>query len=343
MTSIESTTSIASTTFSSCTASFIFSNYQRMSIANWLIYIQINKNEGKHTKKCMDEIQRNMNHGITAYVMHFGPTMQSDAFLCKYTKHTSTVLLRYKNKRIDDVSINAALFSKYLSTNNIQIDGVCIWSHGAGYGLGKWRKWKHAVLPIKQAVKYLISPFDAKLVIFDACFQGSMSCLYEMPPHVEIVIAPPAFHPFTSLMWTKGFGRLKRNMSKRELQCYAHEIVCEWNKLTKYPWKCVLVFDMGHVRVVASMVKKVYPMLKFDRISQIDNDDANLHDLFAAARHFPEVQIMILKSISTSANCSKCMLQCCKRVRGMSIEARLPRKWLDAYMSSRWYNEILTF
>lgn len=309
------------------------------SIANWLLYIHINLKEEQHEKKSLQLMCKNLKPGVSVYLIHYGPKTVSDATLIRYTKDEIVPLLTLKNKGIDDVPVNLSTFSDYLLNEKIKIDAVAILCHGASYGMGKWKTWKRPFLQINDAVRYLIKPFHAKLVCFDSCFQGNMSCLYELPKDVSVTLASPAFQPFVSILWTKAFGNLKRNMSKQETLLYAHSMTCEWNDLTRAKFKCMLVFDMEYISIIATMVKNNFHLLKFDRVSQIDLEDANLHDLFAAARYYPELQMLILKSVS--ATCRKCLKACTKRVRGMSVEAHLPRKWLTAYSSTKWFREIV--
>lgn len=307
--------------------------------ANWLIYFQINKNEGRHLQKTIDLMCSNMNRNVTAFVMHFGPSTASDAKLIMYRSNERRLLLRYRNKGIEDVVGNLKKFSEYIIKSKTRVDAVCIWAHGAGYGISKWKGWKRPFLQLDDAVRHIITPFKPSLVCFDACFQGNMSCLYEMPLEVRVVMASPAFHPFVSLMWTKTFGKLSAGMNKSEIQRYARKMCEQWHQMTRAKWKCMLVFDMNYVPIIAEMVRKEWDSLIFDRVSQIDREDANLHDLFAAARNVPNLQMMVLQSVRDSGKC--CLEQCTTRVRGMSIEAHLPRKWLTAYTSTRWYKNIV--
>lgn len=310
------------------------------SNANWLLYVHTNLKEESHERKSLKLLLKHLSKGVSVYLIHFGPSTLSNAYLTCYTSNSITRLLTVKNKSIDDVPTNLKFFSDYLLRQSIEIDALCIVCHGASYGLGKWKTWDRPFLQINDAVRYLMKPFKIRLVLFDSCFQGNMSCLYELPKEVEVTIASPAFHPFVSILWTKAFGKLKRNMTRRDLLSYGHLITCEWNDLTRAKWKCLLVFDMKYIPMIARSVESGYDLLKFDRVSQIDKEDANLHDLFAAARFFPSLQSLIIKS--TASTCKKCLDVCTKRVRGMSMEAHLPRKWITAYSSTKWYKEIVS-
>jgi len=309
------------------------------SEANWLVYMHIYRKEEGHERKTVKKMQSNLQPGVAVYLLHFGPNTNSDAILTKYTNNDAREVLRFPNKSIPDVVKTLEKVSKHLIASKVKVDAVCFACHGASYGMGKWKTYRYPFLQINDAVRYLVDPFGPSLVCFDSCFQGNMSCLYELPQNTKVVLASPAFHPFVSLLWTRAFGRLKRQMGKSELLRYGHSITCEWNDLTKATWKCMLLFDMKYIPIIAKVVKENFDLLLFDRISQIDKEDANLHDLFAAARNLPDLQMMIIKSIAST--CERCLTSCTKRVRGMSTEAHLPRKWLTAYSSTKWYKEIV--
>lgn len=308
--------------------------------ANWLLYIHINKREQSHASKAFRRIQSNLSVGTSVYVIHFGPSLLSDAVLYKISRNEMITLLKLKNKTFEDVPLNLKILSDHILKSGVQIDALCMMCHGASYGMGKWKTWRRPFLQIDDAVKYLVRPFKMPLICFDSCFQGNMSCLYELPTDVKVVLASPAFHPYASISWTRAFGRLQRGSNKIDLLRYGHEICCEWNDLSKARWKGLLVFDMAYIPKIANMVRESFDLLRFDRISQIDNEDANLHDLFAAARHVPKLQFEIIQSTS-STPCGKCSNACSKRIRGMSMESHLPRKWITAFSSTKWYKEIV--
>ncbi len=309
-------------------------------MANWLVYMHCsNKIDVKSGIKSLERMQSNLDEDVKVYLVYFGPNLHAHALFNLYTKNNILTLLTLPNNGIEEVVTNLKKISDYIIAKKIRIDAACIWSHGASYGLSPWKRWIKPFLGITDAVKYLIEPFGIKLVCFDSCYQGGISCLYQLPKSVIACIAPPAFHPFHSLMTVKPFGQLKKFITEDEVFMYAHEINCSWHDATKVKWKCLLVFDQSFIHPIAEILKQNFHLLKFDRKSQIDNEDANLHDLYAACRYLPQVQSLITKSLH--ASCTKCLNSCTKRVRGMSVEAHLPRKWLDAYTSTNWYKEIV--
>jgi hypothetical protein len=309
---------------------------------NWLLYVHApNHKDKKNVEDNILTMQKNLLHDVTVFVLFFGPTVSSPAVMSVYTRTDSRIVKVFPNHSIADVVPNLTLMMRMLLERRIVIDAVCMWCHGASWATGPFKKWKTPFLSVKDAVNLLIRPFHVPLVCFDACYQGGMSCLYELPSEVQVVVASPALQPFYSLLVTKAFGELrsKKVMSKTDLLSFAHDINCQWHDITKIRWKCMLVFDMKFVPAIAMLVKKNIHKLVFDKKSQIEKEDSNLHDLYAAARDVQELQYLISESIH--ASCPKCLAACNKRVRGMSMEGRLPRKWIDSFIETRWYREIV--
>ena len=310
-------------------------------MGNWLLYIHCpNGNDKKYGIRALKTMQKNLAKGNLVYVVWFGPTVLSECHLSVYSKDGHSEISRATNKNgIDDAVPNLEKFMKILVSQKVKIDAICIWSHGAGYGCSPWSGWTRPLFQINDAIRIMVVPFNVKLVCFDACYQGGMSCLYELPDSVVACLASPAFHPYYSVISTKAFGKLKRLEDKEDVLRYARKINCEWHKNTKVSWKCLLVFDMDMIRHIGPLVKKHVADLVFDKMSQIDNKDANLHDLFAAARNVPILQTLVVGSFQPS--CTKCINSCTLRVRGPSVEAHTPRKWIKAFISTKWYKEVV--
>lgn len=319
----------------------------------WLVYCHTpSSNDVKHASKAIRTMRANLAGGTAAFVIHFGrlgtPATLSFFENEKRSKETEGILLgSILCSSISQVPgiIKSLCRDVYTHCNrtNRNVDAVFLWSHGAGFGLGPWKRWKDPFLTITDAVDNLIAPFKVPLVVFDACFQGSTSCLYEMPKEVRYVVAPSAFHPFTSVMAAPIFGRLPRKLhgyrGQRILAAYAKKLCCEWHSFTSTRWKCLLVFNMEYVDSIAVEVKRHLRELVFDKKSQIDKEDANLHDLYTAARMVPALQSLC--KLSVMETCSECLDECTKKVHGPSMEAHLPRKLIECYRNTRWYKKVV--
>lgn len=310
---------------------------------NWFVYMHTpNHKDMKHGLRTLQKMQTQLHDNVGVVVLHFGPTVRSDATLTYTTRQTQVHLLTLPNsKGIDSVIPNIKQAVKTTKALKIPVTALCFWCHGSAVALSPWKKWKEPFLHITDVVQYLIKPLNTQLVCFDACFQGSMSSLYEMSDITEVVVASPAFHPYTSILTTSTFGNLNQLSDPFK---YAHALTCNWNDLTKAPYKCLLVFDMVYIRKIAVFIKYHFDELKFTRATQIDKEDANLHDiyhasLYTASSNMEYLQSLITKSIH--ATCSKCRTACTKKVKGPSMEAHLPRKWISDYQRTRWYREIV--
>jgi hypothetical protein len=312
-------------------------------MGNWLIYIHASnaKKDLKSAQKCLKEMQRNLALDVSAFVIMFGPTVKSPASLSVYRKDAVKEILVLENTGIPSVTGNIATFVNFLLSHKINIDAVCLYTHGAAHGFGSWHGWSEPFLQLNDAVRLLIDPFNVPLVLFDSCFQGAMSCLYELSPSVQYVLASPAFQPFASVLCTKKFGQLGHASfySRKDLARFAHDMNCEWHTLTKAKWKCMLVLDMTFIPEIAHLVHLHMNDLVFDKFSQIDKEDANLHDLYTAARNVPEISRLV--TLCAKETCDTCWSGCTKRVHGVSMEAHLPRKWIKCYISTKWYKRVV--
>lgn len=321
---------------------------QSKSVA-WLLFCHApNGHDWKKLNVSLKKMQMNLSHGVVVYVVKFGPTVVSKSTLQRYTKKEVTLLGEFRNDGIKDVVPNCKKFVKIVRKSckhdKVVIKAACFWMHGASFGCGPWKKWDEPFLQITDLVKHILAPFPVKLVLFDACYQGGMSCLYEVSRCVESVkftLASPAFHPFISLIDTKAFGKLSEKCftSNKSLKKYAHLLNCQWNDLTKVKWKCLMVFDMRFILSIGELVKEHFHDLCLNRIAQIDKEDTNLLDLYTCATKVPTLQLLIEKCVDSS--CGKCTSSVTKNCHGMSIEGKMPRKWVKAYKDTLWFQEIV--
>jgi hypothetical protein len=311
---------------------------------NWLVYVHVpNSGDLKKAIKSLQVMQASLAVGVGAWVMLFGPTVKSTAFLYYFTRdsHRNYVQIPMP-KGIDSVETTLSTFVKFIKTKQSNITAAFFWCHGSGWALSPYKGWKRPFLPTEIAVRLILRPFRCQFVVFDACFQGSMSSLYELDSYVQVVLAAPAFHPFKSILETNAFGQLRKGVSKSQLLQYADQICCEWNTLTKVKYKCLLVFDMAYIDSIAKLVKEHWHLLSFGKHTQIDREDSNLHDLFLATGDQPQLhQLRHIIQQSIHASCNLCKASCTSKVNGVSVEARLPRKWIPSYTNTKWFKHIV--
>ncbi|KAL2644338.1 hypothetical protein R1flu_011925 [Riccia fluitans] len=319
-----------------------------MTQRHWLVFTHAaNRRDYGLAKEALKRMQQNLNSDTTVFSIFFGPTLKSVATLEHVVSNECFLLASKKNESTETALAITVFFTEIiqniLSKARVKVTGVCVWSHGSGgSGIGVRKKWKTPFMSCVDLVRTIIQPFQPRIVCFDACYQGSISCLLELVGVTDVVVASPGFHPFCSILWTKAFGELSKiRLTKRELEKYAHDIACEWHSMTGVYYKCLLVFDMAVIPDVAAALKENWDHLIFDERSQIDQEDANLHDISIAARNVPALQHLADKSISqVTRQCLKCRPSCTRWVNGPSVEARLLRKWQPAYVQTAWYNYI---
>ncbi|OAE21080.1 hypothetical protein AXG93_3661s1050 [Marchantia polymorpha subsp. ruderalis] len=319
-----------------------------MGKRNWLVFTHAaNHRDHVLAGEAIDHMQDNLDADTNVFSIYFGPTLKSVATLTHIRHDERLLIAALPNESVDTALANTCEFTKTLHKLlwelSERIEGVCVWSHGSGgSGIGVWKRWKMPFMSCVDLVRTVIRPFKPRIVCFDACYQGSMSCLYELVGATDVVVASPGFHPYCSLLWTAAFGELSKvGHRKRDFEKYAHEIACQWHAMTAVYYKCLLVFDMAVIPDVAAAIKQHWDELVFDDRSQIDQEDPNLHDVSIAFRNNPSIQNLIEKSISQyTRHCLKCRGTCTRWVNGPSMEARLLRKWQAPYTQTAWYRHI---
>ena len=309
----------------------------------WLILCHAaNHKDYPHIVRALRRMQKSLNVNVDAYVVMFGPHITSNASLSHIDSSAAKVLMTLPNPGGYGTVVNTSkTLISHLISAKVKIQAFCAYMHGAGFGSGVWKKHKFPFLTTVDLVKIFLDPFRPKLVALDSCYGGSMSCLYTMPRYVEFVVAASGFHPYTSLLWCKMFGILPdlHKTSKEAVGKYAHDLTCEWHKLAKAPYKCLLVFDTIMVSRLATYVKQHWDDLVFDERSRIDKEDVNLHDLFTAAQSVPIIRLLIGQLLRWC--CKSCLIGVTKKVRGPSVERRLPKKWIEEYKENPWYKDIV--
>jgi hypothetical protein len=304
-----------------------------MMVINWVV-LALTTNP--HDYKCVLDSLSDMKleNNVNVYCILFGPTFGKPCKLIYINNINIKIIKSIMCSNIKDV---VPIIQKMTTLVHVSVSALYIWSHGASWGLGPW-KWKEPLLSIVDLIKFFVIPLKPKLVIFDACYQGGMSCLYELPRSVEFVIASSAFHPYQSLLELPSFGRYCSFNSKKKLGEYAYNLTCEWHLKARVIYKCLLVFDTRYIKEIGILVRDNLGKLEFsNKKTRIDKKDSNLHDLFLASKNVPMLQMLIQKCINFA--CNDCKTN--TRVNGPSMEVWLPIKWRIPFMKTRWYNEIL--
>jgi hypothetical protein len=310
-----------------------------MRINYWLIYVYAQNNiDYKHATCAIHKAAQNLNNSTGLIVILFGPTLRSTVITLEITRNYTKVIASLPGGNQIE---NTRKMISIIKEKSFNIQSLCLWGHGSGWIIGPWKTAKVSFMTIPDFVKLVVVPLNIKFICYDACYMGSISSLYEHPSHVKVIVASPAFHPYTSLLQIKSFGKLPNLETKQDILTYARKLSCEWHIIAKEKFKCLLVFDTLKVKDIAHEIQKHSSKLLFDRKnSQIDKEESNLHDLSIVARNVPS--ILSLNKQIISSTCPKCIDSCAKRVHGISIERHLPRKWQDDFKSTKWYKEIFS-
>lgn len=310
----------------------------------WLIYVFAQNNlDYKYATKAIEIFKKNLDSNTEAFIIVFGPNMFSKAFLFHVAKNSSKLLDHTPKSENHEMIQNKTTkrFINVVLAQRKNIDALCVWAHGSGWVIGPWKTKNPPFMTITDFVNLVVVPIKPKFICYDACYMGSISSLYELPDFVKVIIAAPAFHPYSSVMWTKSFARLPALKTKQDIFDYAKKITCEWYAFTKDPFRCLLIFDTQYTKQIGELILKNRNVLEFSRKdTQIDQEESNLHDLYIVAKRIPELRAVLDKTIVQ--NVKSCTKLCTKRVNGISIEKHIPRKWEQYFMGTLWYKKVFS-
>jgi len=272
----------------------------------------------------------------------FGPSMKECPCVMLLLKTRSVLLCMpccqekacdSKDFRIRSIRSCVRFLLRFSQNKNVRFDTILFWGHGSGWVLGTWKK-PDDFLSFTELNKELLVPFRPSVVAFDACFMGSFSTLFGIDSSVRYVIASPGLQPYYSFLDCKAFFP-KRNQSKLS---FAIRLANEW--LTKSihathdKERCMLVFDVRFLQTrVAPLIKKHWSSMKFDKRAQVHHEEARIFDVWTASRHLPHIQRLIRKAI---LNVPEHKSIPCWRVRGVTVDSKVFRKWVHLYDQSRW-------
>lgn len=278
-------------------------------------------------------------------ILSFGPTMDHCPELFLMTKHKIDRLSNFscgsshtlgcgaKQNRIH--AIRACV--RFLTQKNVdfRFDKILFWGHGASWVVGTWKK-PDEFLSIDELNDELFVPFQPKLIVFEACYMGSLACLFSMHSSIKYIVASPGLQPYCSFMDLSKFFRSPLTTKQQDLKEYAIQLANQWMEVAREQEKesCMLVFDVRYVqRVIAPLIKQNWATMMFDKRAQVHRVDARVFDIWSATRHLPDLQNKIRKSI---LNVPQKKPIPCWRVRGMTVDSKIIRKWSHLYDQCRW-------
>ena len=199
----------------------------------WLIYIFAQNNvDYKYATAAIERLKKNLTLNTQAFIIIFGPTMFSKSFLFLVSK-SHTEVLDYTVGTIGTISTigkemnqnkTTKRFINVVLSKNKNIDALCFWGHGSGWVIGPWKTKNPPFMTISDFMNLVVKPIKPKFICYDACYMGSISSLYEHPEFVQVILAAPAFHPYSSVLWTKAFANLDTLSTKKDIFKYSQKI-----------------------------------------------------------------------------------------------------------------------
>ena len=312
----------------------------------WLIILHCSGySDIEPTKLVLYHLSRNINKKQSLYLILCGPTRKSIIYLLKITHQNIEILKEEKAKGHSSTFPIIQKFISILKTQNVKINALGFSGHSSSFVLGPWKRYKVAFLSLDEFNTIITSLNKIKLVLFDSCQMGSMANLCQLAhlsPTVKYVIASPGLHPYESFLHLKEL--FLSTTKQKKIKNYALQLVKKWHLMSKEDKdRCCLLFDLKKVKKLQHEIKNNWKDLIFDKRSQLDHTDANLYDLWTAARNLPKLQQKIEKCVcnwtefTDKKHCNEC-----KRVRGMSVEIKIPKKFQDHFHSNKWVNFLNT-
>jgi len=310
---------------------------------NWLMFAHF-KNP-KERENCFKHLKGTIvEPGVTVYVFMFGPYVNSPVHHVLVTSTGAQYLgvieslanvegRGYYTKFVPKVK---KIVSSFVD-RNIKIHGIDVYAHSSGLLIGGWYNYKH-FLTVMDFTDHVLEPLKPLVVVFDSCYMGVVSALYEMSrvKSIKYVMASPTYHPSYSVLETDAFGKVGTlSHDKATLSKQLRQISCAFQNLTYPSYRCFLLIDLQKVPRFVKELKKVGPsMLKFDKTTQLHKADPTTHDIWRASTH-SHLRKMI-KAVSRET----CGLKHCKVARGISIEIEFPDAHRGLYKKTRWYKEM---
>ncbi len=271
------------------------------------------------------------------FVYMFGPNVNSPIQMFQIDTYGIHDLgnISHPNKNEKKYKKYDLIFSDIITKfyiNKIPIHGVVYYGHSSGIILGLWKGQK-ILTTVARFVKKILIPLQPTILIFDSCYMGTISALYELSSvtSLRFVLASPHFHPAFSVLETKGFGKITNTKDIPHLQ----EITCEFQALKRPKYRCLLLCD---IKKIPPLVEKLQLAIKskqliFDNNSVV-NKKEDLYDLYSSA------QTTVFKNQIRQVTGYSCNITNCHKIRGVTIDIVLPALHLQVYKKMMWFQKM---
>ena len=222
----------------------------------------------------------------------------------------------------------------------VHIDGVFYYGHASSITTGAWYSTK-VFMTIADFTTFIIIPLQPIVIVWDACYMGLMSPIYEMcrVKSLRFAVASPTSHPTVSILEMKSFPDIGFDNLEKTL----FNITCEFQARPRPLYRCLMVFDLKKVPPLIKKLADVFQVDKIDKYfefiekNQIDPADNTTFDLYRACKD------PVLKKQIEDIHIHSCNIDACRTTKGISIDLYVPHKYRYAFQQMQWYKNLKNF
>lgn len=198
---------------------------------------------------------------------------------------------------VKDIVRNAIASQKY--------DALAYCGHSSGYVFGPD---KHVHFTILELCSWLRQHGPVKVIAFDACYCGTVECLYELHGLTKYILAAPSYHD-DSILVTPSLYVNNKNLKK-----YLQSIVEDFpeNGDPKMSLRLSLI-DVNALPPLVGFLQKNNEKLSWTSCGIIHKSDPQLHHICNAATGLSKTlqdrfQQLLSKVVLTTESCKDCKL-----------------------------------
>jgi hypothetical protein len=295
---------------------------------SWLIFAHITDKEEtdefyRNFKKC----KSNLDKDTTAYILRIYNKKLANVFYI--TNETMTIILKNQQRNSTIRSwlkklVNFIKTDAQKQKTNIQ--ALSYYGHGGSVVIGRWCD---PFLGISDFTKYIIKPFNFKLVTMDSCYMGGLTSMYEIAPYCKFVAASPSWHPNLSISSLKTFGKLPSSNDDEIWKNYTRLLTCEFKRTGNKPkYSSLIPIDVRNLVKLVNRIK----ILKLTKDTVLKLNDPQQFDLYLSItdKHLAE-------QIRDTVISKTCITNSPERINGISVREPDPEDpWHKYFLKTKW-------
>ena len=221
---------------------------------------------------------------------------------------------RLQGKTVKDIVSNAIKTEKY--------DALAYCGHSSGYVFGPD---KHVHFTMKELCSWLRLRGPVNVIAFDACYCGTVECLYELYGLTKYVLAAPSYHDDSILVTPALY--VKGNSLKKYLQTIAEDFLKHGDP--KMSLRLSLI-DISALPKLVEFLRKHTSKLSWNTCGVIHKSDPQLHHICSAASGLPpalqkQFGKLLGQVVIATESCKDCKLYGPEHVC-LGIYREIPRK-----------------